>query len=71
MTTDIEIIDSIAAYSVEAGDQIVIEGDLVEVTFVGETEDIDEVFVIGYSHESGDRVEYPLFADDMFDVWSV
>ena len=71
LTEDIEIIDNIAAYTIEAGDQIVVDGDHIEVKAVVETEDPDEIIVRGYSHLSGDFAEYPLFADDYFDVWSV
>ncbi len=68
---DIEIIDTVAAYSIEVGDQIIVEGDYVEVKEVRETEDVNEVVVVGYSHVSGDTVTYELFADDQYDLWSV
>lgn len=69
--TDIEVFDTVPAYSIEVGDQIVVESDHIEVSHIAETDDLDEVIVSGYSHDSGDRVEYSLFADDMFDVWTV
>lgn len=65
------IIDTISADSIEVGDQIIVEGDPIEVTYVGETEDIDEVVVKGYSHDTGDREVYSLFADDYYDIWAV
>jgi len=66
------IIDNISADTIEVGDQILVEGDPIEVTKVDTNRpDPDEVLVIGYSHESGDRVEYPLYADDYFDVWAI
>jgi hypothetical protein len=67
-----EPIDNISADTIEVGDQILIDGDPIEVTFVDkDREDIDEVLIRGYSHESGDTAEYSLFADDYYDVWAV
>ena len=68
---DIEIIDNISADTIEVGDQIIVEGDHIQVSSVTDSDDIDEVVVTGYSHDSGDSVEYSLFADDYFDVWTV
>lgn len=65
------IIDSITADTIEVGDQILIDGDPIEVTFVGESNDIDEVIVRGFSHDTGDSETYPLYADDRFNVWAV
>lgn len=65
------IIDSISADTIEVGDQILIDGDPIEVKAVMEGDDIDEVIVKGYSHESGDTETYSLYADDYFDVWAV
>lgn len=71
MNIDVDIIDTISADSIEVGDQILIDGDPVEVKSVEATDDIDEVIVRGYSHETGDTETYSLFADDMYDVWSL
>lgn len=65
------IIDNISADTIEVGDQILIDGDPIEVKSVSEGEDIDEVIVKGYSHETGDTETYSLYADDYFDVWAV
>lgn len=65
------IIDTISADTIEVGDQVIIEGDPVGVTDIQVTMDPDEVIVIGYSYESGDSVEYSLYADDYFDIWAV
>lgn len=65
------IIDTIAADTIEVGDQILIDGDPIEVKFVLESDDIDEVIVGGYSHETGDTETYSLYADDCFDFWAV
>lgn len=69
---DIQILFSTSADTLVAGDQIVVEGDHIEIHKIDDDrEDIDEILVIGYSHDSGDRVEYSLFADDEFEVWSI
>ena len=65
------IIDSISADTIESGDQIIVEGDPIEVKSVHDSDDIDEVIVIGYSHVSGDTERYSLYADDYYDVWAV
>lgn len=65
------IVDNISADTITVGDQILIEGDPIEVTHVLETDDIDEVLVLGYSHSTGDREEYSLYADDYYEVWAV
>ena len=65
------VIDSIAAWQIAEGDQVIIEGDPIEVTATFDGDDPDEIIVKGYSHESGDRVTYSLYADDSFDLWTV
>lgn len=65
------IIDNISADSIEIGDQIIIEEDLVEVRGVEPSSDIDEIIVSGYSHVTGDSEVYSLYADDHYDVWAV
>lgn len=71
MNETYEIIDNISADTIEAGDQIVIEGDLIEIKSVSETDDIDEIVVHGYNNTTGDVEEFSLYADDYFDVWSI
>ena len=71
MNIDANIIDTIPAYSIEVGDQIIVDGDYIEVRTVVETDDVDEIVVTGYSHDSGDTETYSLFADDEYDVWSI
>jgi hypothetical protein len=65
------IIDNISADTIMVGDQILIDGDPIEVKSLGTSGDYDEVIVRGYSHETGDTAEYSLYADDFFDVWAV
>lgn len=66
-----EIFDSISADTIEVGDQIIVDGDPIEVQAILHDfgQDIDEVLIRGYSHESGDSATYSLYADDYFDVW--
>lgn len=67
-----QIFYTIQADQIEVGDQIVVDGDPIEVTFVGDNpEDINEVLVKGVSHETGDTVEYPLPFDYDVDVWGI
>lgn len=69
---DIQIIDRVFAYSLEEKDQVIIEGDYIELSIVdNDREDKDEVFIKGYSYVSGDMVELPLYAYDEYDLWSV
>ena len=68
---DIVVIDTVPAHTLEVGDQIIVEDDYVEIKEIAESLDVDEVVVRGYSHVSGDTVEYSLYADDEYDLWSV
>lgn len=68
---DTTVIDNISADTIEVGDRVIIEDDRIEVNSVAETDDIDEIVVSGYSHNTGDIVEYSLYADDYFDVWGL
>ncbi len=65
------VIDNISPDTIEVVDQIYIDGDPIEVKAVRETDDIDEIVIVGYSHDTGDTETYSLFADDYFDVWAV
>ena len=64
------IYDQISADALEVNDQIVIDGDLFIIkTIDKDREDIDEVFVTGENLSGGDS-EFPLYADDLFDMWT-
>lgn len=65
------IYDTITADQIEVGDQIIVDGDPIEVKSVHDTDDPDEVVVSGYSHETGDTETYSLFADDPYNLWAV
>ena len=69
MDNDFEIVDNIFADQIEVGDQIVVDGDYIQVKDIEETFDIDEVLVKGYDVLNGENVELSLYADDAFDVW--
>lgn len=65
------ITDTVSADTLEVSDQVIIDGDMLEIKDIQTTMDPDEVIVVGYSHETGDTVSYPLFADDFYDLWTV
>lgn len=72
-TTDLNIIDRVPAHTIETGDQIIIDGDPIEVKVVKDDPEapLEGIRLIGYSHESGDTVTYDVYFDDHYDVWSV
>jgi hypothetical protein len=65
------ILFTVDADEIEVGDQIIVDGDPIEVTSVSDSNDPDEVVVKGYSHDTGDSVEYNLYFADQFEVWAV
>lgn len=70
--TDLNIIDTIQAWQVDETDQIIVDNDPIEVKTVREDEDdLAAVIVTGYSHNSGDSVEYTLPYDYDVEVWAV
>lgn len=71
--SDIQVFDTIQADQIEVGDQILVDGDPIEVTFVGPDpfNTLEGVRVSGYSHEFGDTVVYDLYFSDSVDLWSV
>lgn len=71
MSETYDILFSVTADSIEAGDQVVIEDDLIEVRAVIETDDLDEIVVVGYNNTTGDVERFSLYADDEYDIWSV
>lgn len=72
MDNDYSIIDTITADQIENGDQIIIDGDLIEGAIAQESEtDNDEIIVTGFSWESGDAVRYELPYDYTVEVWSL
>ena len=68
---DYTILFSTAAHQLEAGDQIVVEGELFIIHEIVETDDLDEVIVKGENLSDPSNNEIPLFADDEFDVWAI
>lgn len=73
MNETYEVIDTIAADTIEVGDQVIIDNDLIEVTEVTDDPEcpLEGVRVVGYSNETGDKVTYDLYFGDYFEVWSV
>lgn len=69
--SDIQIFDTIAAWQVEVGDQVVIDGELIEVSAVEETDDIDEIVISGYSNDTGDFAHYSVCYDEELEMWGV
>jgi hypothetical protein len=70
MDDDIRILDTqVQAWQLDVGDGIVIDQEFVEVLDFVETDDADEVLVIGYSHSTGEKDTYPLVWDDLFSLW--
>lgn len=66
------ILFSVQADQIEVGDQILVDGDPIEVTGVADdVEDAAGVIVWGFSHDSGDSETYTLPFDYDVDVWSV
>jgi len=66
--------DTINADQIEVGDQILINGDPVEVTDLTDDHvetDVDLLEVTGYSHNTGDLVSYTVGAWDRVDLWAV
>lgn len=69
---DIIIIDTIDADQIEVGDQIVLDGEYIEVSFVGDDPaDDSAVLVNGYSWDEGDFVANSLPYDYRVDVWGL
>lgn len=67
---DIIITDTIQAYQIETGDQILVGTDALEnVTVLDDT--LDEIIISGFSNDSGDRETYNLHPDDTVHVWSI
>lgn len=60
------IIDTIQADTVAEGDFVVIGSDHIEVTNVY---DNDMITISGYSHDTGDNVEYEMPFDTYLDLW--
>ena len=62
------IYDYVPAYSVEEGDQIAYTNDLIEVTSVVDSG--ESILVKGFSHVSGDTVNYILGSDTEVGLWT-
>lgn len=66
------ILFAVQADQIEPTDQIVVDGDHIEVKSVEDDPNDDSAIIVrGWSHDEGDMVEYPLCYDDDVDVWSL
>lgn len=63
------IYDTVRADEIEDGDQIYYNSDPLENVTRRDTATL--VVVKGYSHNTGDTVEYPLAPDQLVELWSV
>ena len=63
-----EIIDYVAAATIEEGDQILFENDPIEVQ--SKVDSVTAIMVKGYSHMSGDNVVYILDPDVEVGIWT-
>lgn len=66
------IYDTIMADQIEVGDQVIIDGDPIEVT--GRSDDDTDaagIIVWGFSHETGDSATYTLPFDYDVELWAV
>lgn len=62
--------DTVPAYSVEDGDQIIINGDPLEDVIVFD-EGATEIVITGVSNNTGDRETYKVSPDALVDLWAV
>ena len=65
------IYDTIIADQIENGDQIIVDGTPYENVRLLDSDDIDEVRIVGYSEDEGDDVTLSLPFDYSVDLWAV
>lgn len=70
MNDDIIIYDTVQAWTIEDGDQILVFNDPIEVSSATPISD-GNMLVRGFSHESGDEAEYILNQYYMVPLWTV
>lgn len=63
--------DTVRADQLDIGDLIRLDGSYVEITDILETDDSDEVLVVGLDYSTGDTERYPLVWDDEYDLFKV
>ena len=70
MDDDILVLETtVEAWQLDEGDGIVLDGEYVEILEILATDDPDEVKVVGYSHSTGEKDDYPLVWDQSFHLW--
>jgi hypothetical protein len=67
---DMTIYDTIEAGTIEDGDQILWQDDVLENVVVTNL-DRDYITVTGYSHNTGDKETYEIPVDSLVDLWMV
>lgn len=65
----VNVYDYVPAHTVEENDQIAYSNDLIEVRSVVDSG--ESVFIKGFSHVSGDTVDYIINADTEVGLWAV
>lgn len=65
----VDIYDYVSADAVEEGDQIAHSNDLIEVTT--KIDSGDSILIKGFSHVSGDNVDYIVTPDTEVGLWTV
>lgn len=68
----VQIIDSVPAWTLEEGDQIVVNGDLVILGHITDTDEDNQIILSGenLSDVAGDD-SWTIDADTVIDIWSV
>lgn len=66
---DVNVYDYVPLHTIEEGDQVVINSDLIEVRV--KIDSGEAVLVKGYSHISGDTAMYTLPFDTVVGLWTV
>lgn len=63
-----EILTAIEGYSIDLGDQVIIDDEPVEVKSIDDQGDI--IYVKGYSYTTGDLEQYEVLPDSEYNLWS-
>lgn len=65
------ITDTIDADQIEVGDQIIVDGEPIEVSHILDSDDNDGIVVRGFSWDDGGSVEREMHYSERVDVWAV
>lgn len=67
--SDYDVIDTVPGFSLEVGDQVVIEGDQCVIMHLDD-EDPDEIYVT-VDNLTGEDVEFTLLPFSDYEIWSI